>query len=79
MPWTSIPHAHEYWHLTRRVADPPSSLEDSEAFILRARPNTNQDAACILDVVLANAGDPRCDGLDYAALQRVHHYLSTTD
>lgn len=79
MAWTSIPHAHEFWRLTRRIADPPSSLEEVERFILEASPRTHQDAACIIDVVCSYAGDPRCDGLDYAALGRVQIYLSSTD
>jgi hypothetical protein len=79
MSWISITHAHEYWRLTRRQADPPHNLEEAEAFILEAHPNTQQDAACILDVVRFYAGDPRCDGLDHAALGRVRDYLSAAD
>lgn len=75
MLWTSIAHAHEYWRLNRRLGDPPSRLEEAEAFILNERPITAQDAACILDVVCALNGDARCDGLDLAALQRVRSFL----
>jgi len=76
MSWTSIPHAHEYWRSHRRLANPPSNLEDAEAFILNERPVTAQDAACILDVVCANGGDVRCDGLDHAALGRIRSLLA---
>lgn len=79
MAWTSIHHAHEHWRLSRRLADPPSSLEAAETFILQTRPQTKQDAACIVDVVRSYAGDPRCDGLDYAALGHVQDYLLNTD
>ncbi len=76
MPWTSIPHAHEYWRENRRRIDPPSNLEDAEAFILSERPRTPQDAACILEVICANEGDMRTDGLDREALHRVHGLLA---
>jgi hypothetical protein len=79
MSWTSIPHAHEYWRYSRHLADPPPNFEEAETFILQAAPHTPQDAACILDVVRSYAGDPRCDGLDYAALGRVQDYLSSLD
>ena len=78
MPWTSIPHAHEFWRSHRRVADPPSNLEAAETFILNEAPATAQDAACILDVVCAYGGDPRCDGLDLAALVRIRSFLGST-
>jgi hypothetical protein len=76
MSWISIPHAHEYWRLNRRRATPPSDLDDVEAFILTAPPQTIQDAACILDVILANEGDMRTDGLDRSALKRVRGLLA---
>lgn len=79
MSWTSVPHAHEYWRLTRGLADPPRDLEAAEAFILQATPSTKQDAICIVDVVRAYGGDARCDGLDTAALARVQHYLAAAD
>lgn len=78
MLWISIPHAHEYWRLNRREADPPPTLEEAEAFILNERPSTAQDAACILDVIYAYGGDARCDGLDHAALGRVRSFLSAS-
>lgn len=79
MPWISISHAYEYWRLHQHLADPPAGIEDAEVFILGTHPNTHQDAACILDVVRASAGDPRCDGLDCTALGRVHDYLLSID
>jgi len=79
MTWTSIPHAYEYWRATRALADPPSELEDAEIFILNAQPKTHQDAACMIDVVRAYSGDPRCDRLDVAALGSVHAYLLSRD
>jgi hypothetical protein len=75
MPWTSIHHAHEYWRLNRRRADPPSNLDDVEVFILTAPPHTIQDATCILDVIIANEGDMRTDGLDRSALKCVRGLL----
>ncbi|HVK80573.1 MAG TPA: hypothetical protein VM915_08160 [Verrucomicrobiae bacterium] len=78
MLWISIPHAHEYWRLNRREADSSSTLDEAEAFILNERPSTAQDAACILDVICANGGDVRCDGLDHAALGRVRSFLSAS-
>lgn len=76
MSWTTISHAHEYWRSTRCLSNPPSDLDDAELFILNARPGTAKEAASILDVVCANNGDARCDGLDVVALQRVHSFLS---
>jgi hypothetical protein len=76
MSWISIHHAHEYWRLNRRSADPPSNLDDVEAFILTAPPHTIQDAMCILDIILANEGDMRTDGLDRSALTRVRGLLA---
>lgn len=76
MSWTSIHQAHEYWRLNRRSADPPSNLDDVEAFILTAPPRTIQDAANILDVIIANEGDTRTDGLDSRALTRVRGLLA---
>lgn len=76
MSWTSISHAHEYWKSCQRRAEPPPNLEDAETFILTTRPATAQDAACILDVIYANGGDPRCDGLDHAALGRIRGFLA---
>ncbi|MBC7767397.1 MAG: hypothetical protein H7124_01280 [Phycisphaerales bacterium] len=76
MSWTSIPHAHEYWRSCRNLADPPADLHAAETFILNERPITAQDAACILDVVCANCGDVRCDGLDLVALGRIRSLLS---
>ncbi len=75
MPWTSIPHAHEWWRLNNHPTPAPSNLEDVEEFILGAPPKTAQDAACILDVICANRGDVRTDGLDYDALERVRLML----
>ncbi len=69
-------HAHEYWRLSRRRGDPPSNLDDVEAFILSTLPQTIQDAVCILDVILANEGDMRTDGLDRSALTRVRGLLA---
>ena len=76
MFWTSIHHAHEYWKSSRRLAEPPDDLEDAEAFILSERPDTTEDAACIIDVIFAYGGDARCDGLDHAALGRVRSFLA---
>ena len=76
MSWTSIPHAHAYWRDNRDQTDPPTNLDDAETFILSERPRTTAEAACILDVVCASGGDARCDGLDLAALGRVHMLLS---
>lgn len=79
MVWMSIAHAHEYWKSDRRLVDAQSSVEDAEIFILNERPGTAQEAACILDVIRAYRGDTRCDGLDLAALGRVHTFLSTVN
>lgn len=76
MSWTSIHHAHEYWRLNRPLADPSSKLDDAEVFILSARPLTVQDAVCILDVICANDGEWRCDGLDRDALTRIRGLLA---
>lgn len=76
MSWISIHHAHECWRLNNRCADPPFNLDDVEAYILMAPPQTIQDAACILDVILANEGDTRTDGLDRSALTRVRGLLA---
>lgn len=76
MPWLSIQHAYAYWLQKRELADPQESLEEAEEFILAEPPNTTADAVCILDVVCANAGDVRCDGLDQAALWRVKGFLT---
>jgi hypothetical protein len=76
MSWKSIPQAHEYWKSHIRLPDPPSDLEDAEAFILTRPPMSNEEAACILDVIYTYGGDPRCDGLDFAALRRVQHFLA---
>jgi hypothetical protein len=76
MSWISIPHAHEFWRSNRPLPEPPPNLEDAEMFILGGRPSTAQDAACMLDVICAYGGDGRCDGLDHAALGRVHTFLS---
>lgn len=78
MSFTSIQYAHEYWRSHRRRAEPPSDMEDAEMFILKGRPVTAQEAACILDIICAYGGDMRCDGLDRAALERVRHFLSAT-
>lgn len=79
MSWTSIPLAHTYWRRHLGLPDRPANLEEAEAFILKHPPATAKDAACILDVVCANGGDLRCDGLDLLALRRVHELLSTAD
>ena len=76
MSWTSIHHAHEYWRLNRRSDDPPSNLDEVEAFILATPPRSVQDAVCILDIILANEGDMRTDGLDRGALTRVRGLLA---
>lgn len=76
MSWVSIHHAHEYWLLHRRRADQSSNLDEVEAFILAAAPQTIQDAASILDVIIANEGDMRTDGLDSGALTRVRSLLA---
>jgi DNA-binding CsgD family transcriptional regulator len=76
-PLPIIPHAHEYWRFHQGLTDPPTDLEDAEAFILTEPPATEQDAACILDVVCSNAGDVRCDGLEHAALRRIQRFLLT--
>ncbi|MFZ2029470.1 MAG: hypothetical protein WAU68_04110 [Vitreimonas sp.] len=76
MSWTSISEAHVYWSRRRTETKPPSNLEAAETYILSAHPVTNEDAACILDVVCANNGDPRCDGLDRTALARIRAFLS---
>lgn len=73
--WTSIPHAHEYWRCSRTLAEPPSDLDEAERFILTAAPANVQDAACIVDVICAYRGDPRCDDLDRDALERVRTLL----
>lgn len=79
MPWTSIPHAHEYWRNNRTLANPPPDLEEAENFILGCHPKTAQDAACILDIVCENHGDARCDGLDRAALVAIRSLLLAMD
>jgi hypothetical protein len=79
MVWGSILHAHEYWRLNGGVAHMASTLEDAETFILNQRPNSAQEAACILDVICAYDGDVRGDGLDLAALRRIHTFLSMPD
>ena len=76
MSWTSIPHAHNYWRRQRGQINPFVNLEEVEAFILSEPPTSPEDAACILEVVCANAGDVRCDGLDLAALGRLRTFLS---
>lgn len=78
MAWTSISEAHAYWSQHKGEIPPPVNLERVEAFILNKRPNTTQDAVCILDIVCAYPGDLRCDGLDHAALRRVRGFLTAT-
>ena len=79
MSWTSIPHAHTYWRKQRAEINPPANLEDTEVFILSELPMTTEDVACILDVVCANGGDVRCDGLDRVALKRIHAFCSARE
>ncbi len=79
MSWTSIAHAHEFWRSHRGLIDPPPNLEAAEIFILKAPCATTQDAACILDVVCADGGDTRCDGLDRAALRRIQSFVAQLD
>jgi predicted lipoprotein len=79
MSWTSIPHAHEYWRSQRTAQSRPEDVDAVEAFILTAPTATMQDAACVLDIICANYGDTRCDGLDVSALARVRNLLVTTD
>ncbi len=57
------------------MTDPPDHLEEAEIFILNERPATAADAVCILDVVYANGGDPRSDGLENEALGRIRRFL----
>ena len=76
MSWTSILQAHRYWRRHRTLTEPPADLEEAERFILNKRPATPADVACILDVICANDGDARCDGLDYAALTRIRGFLA---
>lgn len=76
MSWISIHHAHEYWRLNRRAGNPLSNLDEVEFFILATPPQTIQEAVCILDVILANEGDMRTDGLDRGALTRVRGLLA---
>lgn len=77
MSWNSIPHAHAFWNDGWGRTDPPDALQQAEAFILRARPETMEDVICILDVLCASAGDARSDDLDQAALGRVRWFLKT--
>lgn len=74
MTWISVQHAHEYWKSQKACPDLPD-LEQVEVFILSMRPQTAQDVACMIEVILAYGGDGRCDGLDVEALGRIHHFL----
>jgi hypothetical protein len=76
MNWTSVAHAYAYWSRHKGRPNPPSDLDEAEAFVLKGRPVTATDAACMLDVVCASFGDGRCDGLDLVALRHVREFLA---
>ncbi len=76
MSWNSILQAHAHWRRSKAAFDTESDLDQTECFILSETPANAAEAACILEVICANGGDVRCDGLDLAALGRVHNFLS---
>lgn len=47
----------------------------AEAFLLDHAPASSGEAASMLEVVIAQGGDARSDGLDLRALQRVKEFL----
>jgi len=76
MSWQSTVEAHAYWSAHCCYQEPPAALGDAEIFLLSRKPSCLRDVACIIDVLCANGGDNRVDGLDTAALYRVREFLS---
>lgn len=75
MAWQSTADAHAYWRAYHQDNQPPSLFYEAEVFVLSRRPQCTDDAICILEVICANGGDNRVDGLDVAGLQRVKEFL----
>lgn len=69
--------AVQLWRQTR--ADAETLWDDfsrAEAAILDHRPVSSAEAGQIVEVLLDQGGDPRCDGRDRTALQRLHDFLT---
>ncbi len=69
--------AVQLWRRTR--AEPEALWDDfvrAEAAILEHRPASPAEAGQIVEVLLDQGGDPRSDGRDRTALQRLHAFLT---
>ncbi len=69
--------AVELWRTAR--AEPETRWDDlsrAEAAILDHQPASPVEAGQIVEVLLDQGGDPRSDGRDHTALQRLHAFLT---
>lgn len=69
--------AVQLWRQSR--AEPETlwdELSRAEAVILDHRPASPVEAGHIVEVLLDQGGDPRSDGRDRTALQRLHTFLT---
>lgn len=51
------------------------AFESAEQFLLDHRPQTVREAVRMMEVIVEQGGDRRCDGRDVEALGRIHLFL----